>query len=76
MVLLTPIQATTEVLHALYARSHFETEEFQKLVKPIYQPENVELLNKLYQTSLVDCHEVSTEDVKYALSKKFSEVSI
>ena len=47
--------------------------EFLALVEPMYQSENVSLLRKLYESSVVDCHDM--DPIKYSFSKKFSEVS-
>ena len=61
------------MLHALYDRSHFDETEYKALILPMYQPENVTLLRSLYEWSIVSAHDVDSP--KYAISKKFSEVS-
>lgn len=66
------MQAGVEALHALYSRSNFEIEGFQPLVHLMFQTEYVDLLNKLYEWSIVGPDDV--DDTKYTISKKLSEV--
>lgn len=66
-------QAAIQGLHTLFDRSNFEAPEFQALVLPMYQSENVRLLQHLYEWSIVGVHDMDSP--KYAISKKFSEVS-
>jgi exportin-5 len=61
------------VLHALYDRSHFDENEYKALILPMYQAENVLLLRTLYVWSTVNAQDIHSP--KYAISKKFSEVS-
>jgi hypothetical protein len=61
------------VLHALYDRSHFDDTEYKALILPMYQAENVLLLRTLYEWSIVSAQDIHSP--KYAISKKFSEVS-
>jgi hypothetical protein len=61
-----------EALHSLYGRTHLTDEEFNLLVIPTFESE-VRLLRRLYEGSMVDCHDI--ESTKYTSSKKFSEVS-
>lgn len=61
------------MLHALYDRSHFDDTEYSALILPMYQAENVTLLRNLYEWSIVSAENVNSP--KYAISKKFSEVS-
>ena len=68
------MQATVQVLHALYDRSHFDDNEYSILIAPMYQAENVSLLRTLYEWSIVGVENMHSP--KYAISKKFSEVSI
>jgi exportin-5 len=66
-------QAAIQGLHTLFDRSNFEAPEFQALVLPMYQSENVRLLRHLYEWSVVGVQNIDSS--KYAISKKFSEVS-
>ncbi|EPE34431.1 ARM repeat-containing protein [Glarea lozoyensis ATCC 20868] len=64
--------ASVEALHSLYCRMNFSDEEFLTLVCPMYKGEMVELLQKLYDWSVVDANNV--DDEKYLFAKKFSEM--
>lgn len=61
------------MLHALYDRSHFDDTEYNALILPMYQAENVLLLRTLYEWSIVSAQDIHSP--KYVISKKFSEVS-
>lgn len=61
-----------ETLHALYGRTNYEIEEFQGLIDLIYGKDNLSLLRKLYEWSVVDPN--SIDESRYAISKKLSEV--
>jgi hypothetical protein len=61
------------VLHALFDRSHFDDTEYKALILPMYQAENVLLLQTLYEWSIVSAQDIHSP--KYPISKKFSEVS-
>ncbi|KAK0610469.1 armadillo-type protein [Bombardia bombarda] len=68
-----PIQkAALEVLHSLYSRTTFTSDEFVELVLPMYSNEMVELCKQLFQWSTVNAQEI--DDDKYQFSKKFSEM--
>jgi exportin-5 len=62
-----------QVLHTLYDRSHFDDSEYSTLISPMYQADNVALLRTLYEWSIVNVENIDSP--KYAISKKFSEVS-
>lgn len=66
------LQAAVDALYNLYSRSKFSEEEFRDLVLPLFGPESLGLLRKLYEWSVVDASNI--DDEKYLLSKKFSEV--
>lgn len=61
-----------ETLHALYGRTNYEIEEFQVLIDLIYERDNLTLLRKLYEWSVVDPNAI--DESRYAISKKLSEV--
>ena len=61
-----------EALHALYSRTNFEIEEFQPLVHLMYEPEYLNLMQKLYEWSVVGPDDI--DDTRYTISKKLSEV--
>ena len=62
-----------QVLHTLYDRPRFDDKEYNALILPMYQAENVNLLRNLYEWSIVSVRDVDSP--KYAISKKLSEVS-
>ncbi|KAF9892935.1 hypothetical protein FE257_000527 [Aspergillus nanangensis] len=64
--------AATEALHSLYSRSNFDTEGFQSLVHMMYQTDYLNLLQKLYEWSIVGADDI--DDTKYMISKKLSEM--
>ncbi|PGH11682.1 hypothetical protein AJ79_04705 [Helicocarpus griseus UAMH5409] len=66
------LMAAVEALHALYGRTSYDMVEFQGLVNPVYQTQNVHLLQNLYNRSIVDVDDVS--DAKYSICKKLSEL--
>ena len=47
--------------------------EYKALILPMYEAENVALLRNLYEWSIVSARDIDSP--KYAISKKFSEVS-
>lgn len=69
---LTTYQAGVETLHALYGRTNYQIEEFQELIDLIYERDNLTLLRKVYEWSVVDPN--SIDESRYAISKKLSEV--
>lgn len=60
-------------MNSLYLRSHFSDADFVDLVCPMYTSDNVSLLQKVYEWSVVDPNDI--DDEKYALGKRLSEVS-
>lgn len=66
------LQAALDALYNLYSRSKFSEEEFRGLVLPLFGPEILGLLRRLYEWSVVDASNI--DDEKYLFSKKFSEV--
>lgn len=63
-----------DVLHTLYSRPRFSTDDFKDLVCPLLSHDIIELLQRLYEWSIVDATNIDEE--KYLLSKKFAEVQI
>lgn len=61
------------MLYTLYDRSHFDDNEYLILIAPMYEARNVSLLRTLYEWSIVGVENMHSP--KYAISKKFSEVS-
>lgn len=61
-----------EALHSLYSRANFDIDDFQPLVHLIYETEYLDLLQKLYEWSIVGPDDI--DDTKYTISKKLSEV--
>lgn len=61
-----------EALHSLYGRSNYDANEFQELVKLIYQTDHLVLLRNLYEWSIVNAEDI--DDAKYTICKKLSEV--
>ncbi|KAI9376280.1 armadillo-type protein [Aspergillus egyptiacus] len=64
--------AAVEALHALYSRSSYDIESFQPLVHLMYETDSLTVMLKLFQWSVVGPDE--TDDIKYTVSKKLSEV--
>ncbi|KAI9927716.1 hypothetical protein ASPWEDRAFT_113938 [Aspergillus wentii DTO 134E9] len=64
--------AAVEALHALYSRSNFEIEDFQPLVHLMYETDYLNLLQKLYEWSVVGPDDI--DETKYTISKKLSEM--
>ncbi|KAL5365727.1 armadillo-type protein [Aspergillus floccosus] len=64
--------AAVEALHSLYSRSNFDVEGFQTLVHMMYQTDYLDLLQKLYEWSVVGPDDI--DDTKYMVSKKLSEM--
>ncbi|KAI9801654.1 MAG: hypothetical protein M1833_002336 [Piccolia ochrophora] len=64
--------ASIEALHTLYCRPLLRDEDFLLLVCPMYRPEAINLLSKVYQSTYVDPSDI--DESKYALSKKLSEM--
>ncbi|KAL1958950.1 hypothetical protein VTO42DRAFT_3503 [Malbranchea cinnamomea] len=64
--------AAVEALHSLYGRSNYDVNEFQELVKLIYQTNNLGLLRNLYDWSMVNAEDI--HESKYTISKKLSEL--
>ncbi|KAL2831252.1 armadillo-type protein [Aspergillus pseudoustus] len=64
--------AAVEALHALYSRSSYDIEGFQPLVHLMYDTESLNVLLKLFQWSIVGPDD--TDDTKYTVSKKLSEM--
>ncbi|KAJ2998294.1 hypothetical protein NUW58_g362 [Xylaria curta] len=65
-------KASLEALHALYARSSLDAEEFTELVVPLYDTRYVTLFRQLFEWSVIDPDDL--DDDKYQLSKKLSEL--
>lgn len=61
-----------EALHALYGRTTYDIGEFQDLVKIVYQNDNLTLLRKLYEWSVIDNNNMT--ETRYSIAKKLSEV--
>ena len=61
-----------ETLYSLYYRSKLSQDDFNDLVVPMFEAENLNLLKNLYQWLVVDPTDI--DDAKYLLLKKFSEV--
>ncbi len=61
-----------ETLYVLYYRSKFSKDDFDNLVAPMFEPENLTLLKNLYQWLSID--PANIDDAKYLLLKKLSEV--
>ena len=61
-----------DILHTLYSRSRLSDDDFKDLVWPLFSPDIIELLRRLYEWSIVDPTNIDEE--KYLLSKKFAEV--
>ncbi|KAL9114115.1 MAG: hypothetical protein Q9227_001887 [Pyrenula ochraceoflavens] len=68
--------AAVEALHALYARQHLEDHDFQRLINPMYQPENVTLLQRLFVWSMVDCHDIDDTNLVVSIPALHSWVKI
>ncbi|KAL4879609.1 armadillo-type protein [Aspergillus karnatakaensis] len=64
--------AAVEALHALYSRSSYDMDEFQPLVHIMYETESINVILKLFQWSVVGPED--TDDTKYTISKKLSEM--
>ncbi|PLB38415.1 karyopherin MSN5 [Aspergillus candidus] len=64
--------AAVEALHSLYSRSNYDMEGFQPLVHLMYQPELLNLMQSLYEWSIVGPDDI--DDTKYTISKKLSEM--
>lgn len=64
--------AGVEALHSLYSRANFDIDDFQPLVHLIYETEYLDLLQKLYEWSIVGPDDI--DDTKYTISKKLSEM--
>jgi exportin-5 len=73
-ILIWASQAAVEVLHSLYGRTCYEIDEFQDVINLMYQTDNLVLLRKLYEWSVVDANGIL--ESKYAISKKLSEVCL
>ena len=61
-----------ETLYSLYYRSKFSQDDFDNLVAPMFEADNLNLLKNLYQWLVIDPTDI--DDAKYLLLKKFSEV--
>ena len=61
-----------ETLYSLYYRSKFSQDDFNNLVVPMFEADNLNLLKNLYQWLVIDPSDI--DDAKYLLLKKFSEV--
>lgn len=59
-------------MSSLLLRLEFRDSDFVALIAPMYASQNVNLMRKVYEWSIVDAHDV--DDDKYVLAKKFSEV--
>lgn len=66
------MQASVDALYALYSRPRFEDDDFRDLVCPMYGSKIINLLQHLYEWSIVDVSDLDED--KYLLSKRFSEV--
>jgi exportin-5 len=64
--------AGVEALHSLYSRSNFDMEGFQPLVHLMYETECLNILQKLYEWSIVGPDDI--DDTRYMISKKLSEM--
>ncbi|OJJ48636.1 hypothetical protein ASPZODRAFT_150826 [Penicilliopsis zonata CBS 506.65] len=64
--------AAVEALNTLYSRSNIDIEEFQPLVHLMYETEYLNVLQKLYEWSVVGPEDAV--DTRYTISKKLSEV--
>ncbi|RAK96179.1 karyopherin MSN5 [Aspergillus ibericus CBS 121593] len=64
--------AAVEALHALYSRSNIELEGFEQLVHLMYETESLNVLQKLYEWSVVGPDDV--DDTRYTICKKLSEM--
>ncbi|KAE8154009.1 armadillo-type protein [Aspergillus avenaceus] len=64
--------AGVEALHSLYSRSNIEIEGFQPLVHVMYETDCLNILQKLFQWSVVGPDEI--DDTRYMISKKLSEM--
>ncbi|GKZ28903.1 hypothetical protein AbraIFM66950_001527 [Aspergillus brasiliensis] len=64
--------AAVEALHALYSRSNVDIEGFQPLVHVMYETESLNVLQKLYEWSVVGPDDV--DDTRYTICKKLSEM--
>lgn len=66
------MKAAIEALHALYSRSNIEIGSFQPLVHSMYETDYLDVLQKLYEWSVVGPEDI--DDTRYMISKKISEV--
>ncbi|KAB8229169.1 hypothetical protein ETB97_002516 [Aspergillus alliaceus] len=64
--------AAVEAVHSLYSRSNYDMEGFQPLVHLMYETECLDILQKLYQWSIVGPDDI--DDTRYMISKKLSEM--
>ncbi|RMZ85893.1 hypothetical protein DV737_g357, partial [Chaetothyriales sp. CBS 132003] len=64
--------ATLDALLALYSRHSFDMTELQSLVYPLCQPSSVDILQQVYNWSIVEVDEIDSG--KYTISKKLSEL--
>ncbi|KAB8220541.1 armadillo-type protein [Aspergillus novoparasiticus] len=64
--------AAVEALHSLYSRSNMDMESFQPLVHLMYETESLDIMQKLYQWSIVGPDDI--DDTRYMISKKLSEM--
>lgn len=65
-------KAAIEALHALYGRSNMGNEESHGLVCLMFEPDYLNILQSLYQWSIVGPEDM--DESKYLISKKLSEV--
>lgn len=63
-----------ETLYVLYYRTKFSADNFEHLVAPMFEADNLDLLKKLYQWLSIDPSNI--DDAKYLLLKKLSEVCL
>ena len=63
-----------EALYVLYYRTKFTLDDFENLVAPMFEAENLTLLKNLYQWLSID--PANIDDIKYLLLKRFSEVIV
>ncbi|KAK1139975.1 karyopherin [Aspergillus melleus] len=64
--------AAVEALHSLYSRSNIDVGSFQPLVHKMYETDYLNVLEKLYQWSVVGPDDI--DDTRYMISKKISEM--
>ncbi|CUS06929.1 unnamed protein product [Tuber aestivum] len=61
-----------ECLHTLFTRVFFEDDDFQKIICPMYYPQTVELLAKIFNWIRVDATEIDEE--RYLFLKRYAEM--